>query len=160
MKGKEVRHMRALTPWRPARALTALRDEFDDLFSRFFGTEGGESRDPVSSSGLFMPAIDTEVRDGKLVVTADLPGIDPKSVDVSVSGNRLTIRGERKAEHEENEAGHFYHEVRYGRFERSVRLAAPIDPESVTATYRNGVLEISMTVPPGSQPTRVPVTTA
>ena len=152
--------MRVLTPWRPAQVLTTLRDEFDDLFSRFFGTEGGESRHPVSSSGLFMPAIDTEVRDGKLVVTADLPGVDPKSIDVSVSANHLTIQGERKAEHEENEAGHFYHEVRYGRFERSLRLPGPIDPESVTATFRNGVLEISMTAPAGSEPTRVPVTTA
>ena len=150
--------MRALTPWRPARALTTLRAEFDDLFSRFFGTEGGESRNPVSS-GLFVPALDTEVRDGKLVVTADLPGIDPKSVDVSVSGDRLTIQGERKAEREETEAGRFYREVRYGRFERSVRLPGPIDPDSVTASYRNGVLEISMKAPAGSQPTRVPVTT-
>ncbi len=151
--------MRALTPWRPARALTTLRDEFDDLFSRFFGTEGGESRNPVSSE-LFMPAIDTGVRDGKLVVTADLPGIDPKAVDVSVHGNRLTIQGERKAEREENEAGHSYREVRYGRFERSVQLPGPIDPDSVTASYRDGVLEISMTAPAGSQPTRIPVTTA
>ena len=151
--------MRALTPWRPARALTSLRDEFDDLFSRFFGTEGGESRHTFSGE-LLKPAVDTEVRDGMLVVTADLPGIDPKSVDVSVSGDRLTIKGERKAEHEENEAGRFYREVRYGRFERALRLPGRVDPETVTAKYRNGVLEISMKAPAGTEPTRVTVTTA
>jgi HSP20 family protein len=151
--------MRALTPWRPARALTSLHDEFDDLFSRFFGTEGGESRHTFSGE-LFEPAVDTEVRDGKMVVTADLPGIDPKSVDVSVSGDRLTIKGERKAEHEENQAGRFYREVRYGRFERTLRLPGPIDPGTVTAKYRDGVLDISMKAPAGSEPTRVPVTTA
>jgi HSP20 family protein len=151
--------MRALTPWRPARALSALRTEFDDLFSRFFGTEGGESRNEFWGD-LFAPAVDTEVRDGKLVVSADLPGIDPKSVDVSVSGDRLTIRGERKAQREETQAGRFYRERRYGRFERTVRLPGTIDPETVTASYRNGVLEISMKAPAGTQPTRVPVTTA
>jgi len=150
--------MRALTLWRSARAPSALRTEFDDLFSRFFGTEGGESRDPFWGE-LFAPAVDTEVRDGKFVVTADLPGIDPKSVDVSVSGDRLTIQGERKAEHEETEGDRFYRELRYGRFERTVRLPGTVDPDTVTASYRNGVLEISMKVPAGTQPTRVPVTT-
>ena len=151
--------MRALTPWRPARALSALRTEFDDLFSRFFGTEGGESRDSFWGD-LFAPAVDTEMRDGKFIVTADLPGMDPKSVDVSVSGDRLTIQGERKAEHEDNKDGGFYRELQYGRFERTVRLPGPIDPETVSATYRDGVLEISMKAPAGTQPTRVPVTTA
>ena len=150
--------MRALTPWRPVRALPALRNEFDDLFSRFFGTEGGESRDPFWGE-LFAPAVDTEVRDGKFVVTADLPGIDPKSVDVSVSGDRLTIKGERKAEHEETDGGRFYRELRYGHFERTVRLPGPIEPDTVSATYHNGVLEISMKAPAGTQPTSVPVTT-
>ena len=150
--------MRALTPWRPARALSALRTEFDDLFSRFFGTEGGESRDPFWGE-LFAPAVDTEVRDGNFIVTADLPGIDPKSVDVSVSGDRLTIQGERKTEHEETEASRSYRELRYGRFERTVRLPGPIDADTVSATYRNGVLEISMKAPAGAQSTRVPVTT-
>jgi HSP20 family protein len=150
--------MRTLTPWRPARALSALRTEFDDLFSRFFGTEGGESRDPFWGE-LFAPAVDTEVRDGKFIVTADLPGIDPKSVDVSVSGDRLTIQGERKADHEETEDGRFYREVRYGRFERTVRLPGSIDPDTVAASYKNGVLEISMKAPAGTQPTHVAVTT-
>jgi len=151
--------MRALTPWRPARALSALRTEFDDLFSRFFGTEGDESRDPFWGE-LFAPAVDTEVRDGKFIVTADLPGIDPKSVEVSVSGDRLTIQAERKAEHEDTEDGRFYRELRYGHFERTVRLPGPIDPDTVSATYRNGVLEISMKAPAGTEPTRVPVTTS
>jgi len=151
--------MRALTPWRPARALSALRTEFDDLFTRFFGTEVGESRDPFWGE-LFAPAVDAEVRDGKFIVTADLPGMDPKSFEVSVSGDRLTIQGERKAEHEDTEDGRFYRELRYGRFERTVRLPGPIDPDTVSATYRNGVLEISMKAPAGTEPTRVPVTTS
>jgi len=151
--------MRALTPWRPARALSALRTEFDDLFTRFFGTEAGESRDPFWGE-LFAPAVDAEVRDGKFIVTADLPGMDPKSFEVSVSGDRLTIQGERKAEHEDTEDGRFYRELRYGHFERTVRLPGPIDPDTVSATYRNGVLEISMKAPAGTEPTRVPVTTS
>src|SRR5262249_20678217 len=137
----------------------ALRPKCADLSSRFLGTEGGESRDPFWGE-LSAPAVDTEVRNGKLIVTADLPGMDPKSVEVSVSGDRLTIQGERKAEHEDTEDGGFYRELRYGRFERTVRLPGPIDPDTVSATYRNGVLEISMKAPAGTEPTRVPVTTS
>jgi HSP20 family protein len=144
--------MRALSPWRP------LRDELDDLFSRFFGKEDAGSWNVFENS--FAPAVDTVVRDGKVVVKVDLPGIDPKSVDVTVHGDRLTLAGERKAEHEESKAGRFYRELRYGRFQRTVRLPGPVDPDTVTARYRDGVLEITMKAPAGAEPTRVPVTTA
>lgn len=148
--------MRALTPWRPTRALSTLRDEIDDLFSRFFADE--EPR-VESVAGWFAPAVDTVVKDGSIVVKADLPGIDPKSVDVTIHGDRLGIKGERRAEHEERVGGRSYREVRYGQFERTVRLPGAVDPDSVSASYRDGVLEIRMKAPAGAEPTRVPVTT-
>ena len=144
--------MRALTPWRPSRALSTIHDEIDTLFSSFFDGED------AWFEGRFAPAVDTFVKDGNLVLKVDLPGIDPKSVDVTVEGDRVTITGERKAEHEEKKAGTHYREVRYGRFERTVRLPGPIDPDSVSARSRDGVLEISMKAPAGTEPTRVQIT--
>jgi HSP20 family protein len=143
--------MRALTPWLPSRALSTIHDEIDDLFSSFFKGED------AWFEGRFAPAVDTFVKDGNVVIMVDLPGIDPKSVDVTVDRDRVTITGERKAQHEENEAGTHYREVRYGRFERTVRLPGPIDPDGVSARFRDGVLEISMKAPAGTEPTRVPI---
>ena len=94
-------------------------------------------------------------------VEAELPGLKQEDLQVTVTQrSQVTIQGERKAEHEETEDGRFYRELQYGRFERTVRLPGTIDPDTVSATYRNGVLEISTKAPAGTQPTRVPVTTA
>ena len=145
--------MRALTPWRATRAMSTLRHDIDDLFSRFFGNEGSWAGEGLE--GWFAPAVDTVVKDGTVVVKADLPGIDPKSVDVTVDRDRLILKGERKAEHEDRNAG--YREVCYGRFERTVRLPGPIDPDTVNARYRDGVLEITMKAPAGAEPVRIAV---
>ena len=112
-----------------------------------------------SAAGVFPPVNVFRDRQGDVVIRAELPGMKPEDIEVTTEARRLTIHGERKAEHEDTEHGGFYREVRYGRFERTVRLPGSIDPETVSATYRNGVLEISMKAPAGTQPTRVPVAT-
>jgi len=150
--------MRALTPWRPARALTALRTEFDDLFSRFFGTEGGESRDSFWGD-LFAPAVDTEVRDGKFIVTADLPGMDPKSVDVSVSGDRLTIHGERKADTTDKTAYH-RRERPWGKFSRAIHLPADLDVGKAEAHFHQGVMTLRIPRAQAAKPRQITVKAA
>jgi HSP20 family protein len=146
--------MRALTPWRPSRQLSTLHNEIDDLFSRFFGSEEGWWGWPETRFA--MPVIDSFYRGDALVVRADLPGIDPKKVELSVEGDRLTIKGEREAVHEDK-AEH-YREVSYGRFERSIALPAGTDPDSVKATYKDGVLEVTLKVPKGTAPKKVSIT--
>jgi HSP20 family protein len=112
--------MRALTPLRPTRAVSTLRDAIDDLFfSHFFGDAEGWLGQRFD--GRFAPA--TVVKDGAAVMRAGLPGIDPKSVDVTVHGDRLTITGERKVEREEHATGRVYREVRYAAL-RAHRAAA------------------------------------
>jgi HSP20 family protein len=136
--------MRALAPWRPFRELTTLHDEIDDLFSRFFGDDFAWMTRPTER---FAPTVETFTRDGDLVVRADLPGIDPKDVELLVEGERLTIKGERKAEKEEKNREYLYREVRYGGFERHVALPHGVDPDTVKATYHDGVLEVTMKAP-------------
>ena len=119
------------------RGLDGLHRDIDALFDGFFGSREVA---PVTD---WTPRVDTCVKDDKIVVRADVPGVDPKEVDISLEGNVLTIRGERKAEEDKAD----YREVYYGRFERRVRVPNGTDPEKISATYRNGVLEVSVPLP-------------
>jgi len=148
---KEVEEMRALAPWRPRGGLSVFNDDFDSLFSRFFGdTESRPSR-------AILPAVETRVKDGNLVIRVDLPGIKPEDVDLSVEGNRLTIKGERKDEHEGAEDGVQHREVSYGRFERSFVLPPRTDTESIAASFKNGVLEVVLKAPSELVTKKVPI---
>lgn len=147
--------MRALAPWRPLRHLSTLHDEIDRMFAEFFGPE---DRWPARIfEAPFVPAIESYVKDDKLVVRADLPGIDPKNVELSVEGNRLTIRGERKEEKEEKDKHYFHREVSVGRFERTVALPTGVDSGTVKATYKDGVLEVTMAAPKEIVSKKIPI---
>jgi len=124
-----------------------MNDEgFDTLLDRFFGrAEGGY--------GASWPSLETFREGERLGVRVDLPGVDASDVEVSLHGRALTIRGERKARRENSG----YREVRYGHFERTVAVPEGIDPESVEARYVSGVLEVTMPVPKGLVPRKVPV---
>ena len=89
---------------------------------------------------------------------ADLPGIDPKNVELAVEGHRLAIRGERRSKEEREEKDYVYREVGYGRFERYVDLPEGVDPEGIKATYHDGVLEVTMKAPKEMVAKKVPIT--
>lgn len=110
----------------------------DDLNS-FSGT-GAES------SQLWSPAIEVRERDGNLTVHAELPGLKPDDVSVSVEDDTLIIEGERKYEQETNEGGVRRTERRYGHFHRAIVLPQGADPDQAKAEFNNGVLDISIPV--------------
>src|SRR5262249_27813705 len=83
----------------------------------------------------------------KFIVRTDLPGIDPKDVDIKVVGDVLTIKGRREEKRETKKADLFRREIRYGSFERSLSLPEGIKAEDLKATYRDGVLELSASMP-------------
>ena len=147
--------MRALTLWRPSYELSTWHNEIDTFFDRFFNGDPWRTR---PFEGNRVPAIESFLREEDLVVRADLPGIDPKNVELEVDGNRLTIKGERKAVDESKEGEPHYREVSYGRFERSLALPDGVDAESVKATYHDGVLEVTMKAPKALVPKKVPIT--
>jgi len=149
-----VSSVRTLAPWKPFAELPTLHREMDDLLARFFG--GEEWVRPLE--GGLAPAVESFLRGEELVVRADLPGIDPKEVELTVEGDRLTIKGERRRVDEEKRSGEFYREVSYGRFERTVRLPAAVDAESIKAAYHGGVLEVTMKAPKGLVLKKVPIT--
>lgn len=136
----------------------ALRDfgdlhrEIDSLFATVFGRGGA----PETESD-WTPHVESFVKDDALRVRVDLPGIDPKTVDVSVEDDVLTIRGERKSEHEDAT----YRETRYGRFERRLRVPEGTDTAAIKASYTNGVLDITIPVPkPETRKLKIDVATA
>lgn len=96
---------------------------------------------------VWMPSIEVSERDGKLHVTADLPGMTKDDVRVEVRDNNLIIEGERKQEKKEDREGYFVTERTYGSFYRVVPLPDDVDPQTARATFRDGVLELTMDLP-------------
>jgi len=127
----------------------------DDMFDRFFTRDFPWRPRGRDGGFLTVPALESFLRDDRLVIRADLPGIDPKGVDLVVEGDRLTIRGERKDELDDKDR--VYREVSYGRFERTVQLPSGVDPDSLKAVYQDGVLEITMASPKGMGPKKIPI---
>lgn len=139
--------------WSPLRELDRFRRDFDDLFDRFLGGRMG----PMASKGAESPVLESFIDDGKLIIRADLPGIDPKDVEITVTGDTLMLRGKREQQREEKGRNYLHREVVYGSFERSLRLPAGVKADQVRAAYRNGVLELTVPVPTEARPRKVPV---
>jgi len=147
---------RELTPWQtPFRAISEMQQEMNQLFSRFFG-EGEQTENRwVAPSESYVPRIESAVQENTLWVKADLPGTDPKDVEVMVEGNRLTLQGQRKAEHEGTQEGYLHREVQYGSFVRSFTIPEGVKAEDIQAKYQNGVLELSIPLPAEVLPKKV-----
>lgn len=129
----------SLIRWSPRRTgdLTSLRTEMDRLFEDFFTPAPMRSEWPGMT-----PAVDVEETPEAYVFRADLPGVDSKNVKITVSGDTLTLRGERKREETKTEANLQRVERSYGVFERGFTLGMPVRADQVKATYKDGVLEI------------------
>jgi len=135
---------RAMRVWDPFDEMRTMHRELDKLFERFLGTErkGEEKR-----VGLWMPSIESYTKDGKLFIKAELPGVDPKDLDVTITDRELVVKGERKAEKDEKEKDYTYREISYGSFERRFLIPEGVKTEDLKAAFANGVLEISVPVP-------------
>ncbi len=134
----------AITRWDPFRELNALQDRMTRLFQDSWAPLATRVGEEGLATPTFVPPVDIYEDEHSIVVKAEVPGIDPKDIDVRVENNTLTIRGERKLEHEEREENYHRVERRYGSFYRSFTLPNTIETENLTADYNNGVLEIRM----------------
>ncbi len=130
--------MAKLIPWRdPARSIETFRREMDRLFDKFFEVI------PFSEQE-FVPSVDISETDKDIIVQAEIPGINPKDLDISLNGRLLTIKGEKKSEHEEKKENYHKIERKYGAFSRTLELPADVDPDKVEAVYKDGVLKITL----------------
>jgi len=128
-----------LIQWKPFREVSRLRSEMDRLWDEYFGA-GRRALQPLEES--WLPAVDVSETGEKITVTAEIPGMEAKDIDISIVGDTLVIKGEKKSEKEEKEENYHMVERSYGSFSRSMKLPAAVDADKVDATYKNGVLTV------------------
>jgi HSP20 family protein len=128
-----------LTTWKPLRELDRVRSDMDRLWDAFF--EGRSVRRFDEMKG-WLPSIDVSETKNEIVVKAELPGMDPKDIDISLSDGSLVLKGEKKHEKEEKEENYHFIERSYGSFVRSVPLPAEVKHDKINASYKNGVLKV------------------
>jgi HSP20 family protein len=129
--------MDALSLWRPFRDLERLARTWESRFPRVFEEFEEEEKE-------FAPPIESYVRDGNLVVRADVPGLEPKDIEINVLQDVLTIKGERKSEKEVKKENYLRREVSYGAFERRLSLPEGAMTDKVKANFKNGVVEVTI----------------
>lgn len=162
-----------IIPWRTKRnndavagetALAKWRQDFEELAERVW-------RDPFSAfrsldvfeprSELWtLPRTDLAENDTSVTVTMELPGVAAKDVNIRVTGDMLTVRGEKKQERESKDKHRRYYERQFGSFERTLRLPGTVDPDKVEAAFNNGVLTITVAKKPGLKPRKITVRNA
>lgn len=125
----------------PMKDLRTLQREFDDLVHRVFGV-AGESGGELAA--IAVPTVNSYVKDGTLHLEAELPGVDADQLDVEVDGRQVIITGERRSVRDEEKADFLLHESRVSRFERRLMLPEGADSDQAEASYRDGLLEITM----------------
>lgn len=161
----------ALIPWKgkkregeveryvPSSPMGYFRSQMNDLFDPFFRDVPGLGKFGNGDLAAWRPSLDVSETDTDVTVRVEFPGIDPKDLDVSVSGDRLMISG-NKEESSEKKGENYYHSERwFGSFRRSVQLPASVDTEKITAEHKNGVLNISMKKAESAVQKRIPVKT-
>jgi HSP20 family protein len=148
-----------LTPWGNRRrdvggtgAITNYRSGIDRLFENLLS--GFESAHQSSS---WFPALELSDGDNEIVVKAEVPGMEPDDIEVTVAGNQLVISGEKRDENEEQHEGYRRSERQYGYFRRVIDLPQDIDPQRIDARYNNGLLELHIPKTEESQPRRISV---
>jgi HSP20 family protein len=124
---------------RNANPLARLHNEMDDLFDGFF-----RGLDRPFAGYKAWPVIDVAEQDDAIAVRAEVPGCKPDEVEVSVHGNTLTISGQKKETKEDKDKGYYHVESTYGSFRREVTLPTDVDNSKVAATYKDGVLSITL----------------
>lgn len=146
---------RGLTPWQPFRELEEMEQHFADIFGRPV-LPAVWRRLPTVEMG-WAPAIEVFEKEDKFVVKAELPGMKEEDIDISVVGDRLTIKGERKTESEVKEEDYYCCERSYGSFSRSITVPSNVDAKKIEASYEDGVLEVNLPKAPEVKPKKIAV---
>ena len=156
----------ALIPWRnkqrergtsESSPLATLRGEIDRLFDSFVREPFGGFEWPFGSERGWSPTVDIAEDEKEFTVRAEVPGLQPEDLDVTVSGSQLILAGEKKESSEKQEKDFYHTESRFGSFRRSIPLPQAVDPANVEAEYANGVLVIHLKKSPAAAAKRIDV---
>lgn len=146
----------SLTRWDPFAELASVRTAMDRLFDQSFGrlplVRNSEELGPLSIG------LDVVETNDEYVVKAAIPGVDPKDVDISVEDDVLTIKGEFEQREEAQEQNYLRRELRYGSFQRALRLPPTVDPENARAEFEHGVLRLALPKKPEARTRAIKIT--
>ena len=148
--------MAALVRWDPVREMTTLRDMMDRLMAEAFAPI--MERTPLESLAL-IPRVDMYETDDEIVVKAVMPGVKPEDLDITITGNVLSIKGEVKEEKEEENVNYIRRERIYGTFRRDLTLPVDVDVDKAKAEFENGILVLHLPKVESAKPKRLEIKT-
>ena len=123
----------------------SLQREMNGLFDNFFrGFDLAPRGLAASGMGMFSPSVDVKENEKEFVIKAELPGVEEKDIDVTVTNDSITIKGEKKEEKEDRDKNYYYMERSYGSFSRVIPLEAEIEADKAEASFKNGILNIKI----------------
>jgi HSP20 family protein len=134
----------AIVRFDPFRDLVGLQERMNRLFDESFRGIGRTGGDEWALGGSWAPAVDIYEHEGNIVLKAEVPGVDPKDVDVRIENNTLTLRGERKWDNEVNQDSYHRVERSYGAFTRSFTLPTVVDQDKIKAEFKDGLLRVTL----------------
>jgi HSP20 family protein len=146
----------AIVRWEPFRDLVTLQDRMNRIFDDAFRGNRG-TQDDWALGGSWAPTVDIYEHNGNLVLKAELPGIDPKDVDIRVENNVLTLRGERKLDTEVKQENYHRVERSYGSFSRSFTLPNVVDTDKIKAEFKDGVLQLVLPKKEEAKPKQISI---
>jgi HSP20 family protein len=146
----------AIDRWDPFREMVSLRDAVNSLLQESFVRPGGPGAGEATAARL---PLDISENENEFVVKASLPGVKPEDVQITVHGDTVTIRGESKADEEKKGQTWHVRERRFGAFQRSFSLSAPIDSDKAQAHYDHGVLTLTLPKAEQAKPKQIKVGT-
>ena len=147
--------MMNLVRWNPWREMATLQNRVNHLFNEPFFRSGTE--DEELHMGAWLPAVDMFDDDDRIVIKAELPGMDKKDISVDVENRVLTLSGERNYDSEVKEENYYRRERAYGRFKRAFNLPADVDSDQIKADFKDGVLRVEIPKPEEQKPKQITV---
>lgn len=133
----------SIVKWSPLKELEDMRRDMDRLFEEFFAPSPRRRRWlGKPEAGLIIPAVEMFDRENEVVVKAELPGVNKKDIDLSITKDSITLKGEVRREEEIKEENYYASERSYGSFTRTLALPVEVDSEKAKASFKNGVLEL------------------
>ena len=146
----------ALVRWRPFRDLVSIQDEMNRLFNDFFGRVPSRFDTELSQSE-WSPSVDISETKDEIMVKAEMPGMKKDDIKITLQDNVLTLRGERKQEKEEKENNFYRIERYYGSFARSFNLPTVVQADRIKASYKDGILSITLPKAEEVKPKQIPI---
>ncbi len=143
--------------WDPFRDFMSIQDEMNQMFERVFGRRGPGGREAGLTSATWAPAVDISEQKNAYVVTAEVPGVKPEDLDVTLEDGLLTIQGERRSEEESTDRQYHRVERRFGSFRRSITLPSQVDADRIEASYADGVLQVTVPKAESAKPKKIDV---